>query len=156
MPGARPVELVNDLEVDPDLLDLGRAVQLVVGIEAGASVLEFDLLAVLAATAVGVGLAQAQDSGQEHDRPGSSPSAAPALLRKLDQMEERIRALKNQLRQKEARDIARARGRAPASPPADGSQGPAGRRQERGQATQRAKQGGRRSTARLGNACGEG
>jgi hypothetical protein len=41
--GRAPVELVNDLEVDPDLLNLGRAVQLVVGIEAGASVLEFDL-----------------------------------------------------------------------------------------------------------------
>jgi hypothetical protein len=52
-----------------------------------------------AATALGVGLAQAQDSGQEHDKPGSSPSADPALLRELEQMEERIRALENQLRQ---------------------------------------------------------
>jgi hypothetical protein len=77
------------------------------------------ILAVLAATAVGVGLAHAQDSGQGHDKPGSSPSADPALLRKLEQMEERIRALENQLRQKDARDIGRARGRAPASP-ADG------------------------------------
>ena len=41
--GRAPVELIHDLEIDPDLLDLGGAVQLVVGVEAGAGVLELDL-----------------------------------------------------------------------------------------------------------------
>jgi hypothetical protein len=41
MRGARQLNSVDDLEVDPDLLDLGRAVAL--RIEAGAGVLEFDL-----------------------------------------------------------------------------------------------------------------
>jgi hypothetical protein len=41
--GRAPVELIHDLEVDPKLLDLGRAVQLVVIVEAGAGVLELDL-----------------------------------------------------------------------------------------------------------------
>jgi hypothetical protein len=79
------------------------------------------ILAVLAATTVGISVAQAQDAGQEHDKPVSSASADPALLRKLEQMEQRIRALESQLRQKDVHDVARARGQAPASaaPPAD-------------------------------------
>jgi hypothetical protein len=61
------------------------------------------------------------DADQEHDKPVFSPFADPALLRKLEQMEQRIRALESQLRQKDVRDVARARGQAPASaaPPAD-------------------------------------
>ena len=79
------------------------------------------ILTVLAATTLGIGLAQAQDARQEYDKPSSSPSADPALLRKLEQMEQRIRALESQLRQKDARDVGRARGQAPAStaPPAE-------------------------------------
>jgi hypothetical protein len=73
------------------------------------------ILAALAATALGTGLARAQDAGQPHDKPSSSPSADPVLLRKLEQMEQRIRALESQLRQKDARDVVRARGQAPAS-----------------------------------------
>ena len=38
-----PVELIDDLEVDPDLLDFRRSVQLVVGVETGAGMFEFDL-----------------------------------------------------------------------------------------------------------------
>src|SRR6266849_8903907 len=41
--GRAPVELIDDLEVDPQLLDLRRAVQLVVVVEGGARMLELDL-----------------------------------------------------------------------------------------------------------------
>src|SRR5262249_35032271 len=40
--GRAPVELVHDLEVDPDLLDLGSAVQLIVAVETGSGMLELD------------------------------------------------------------------------------------------------------------------
>jgi len=40
--GRTPVELIDDLEVDPDLLDFRRSMQLVVCIEPGAGMFEFD------------------------------------------------------------------------------------------------------------------
>jgi hypothetical protein len=71
------------------------------------------VLAVLTATALGTGFAHAQDVAPS--------SADAALLRKLEQMEQRIRVLESQLKQKDNREIARAHGQAPASavPPAD-------------------------------------
>jgi hypothetical protein len=79
------------------------------------------ILAVLTATALSAGLAHAQDAGNAHDRSAPSPSADPALLKKLEQMEQRIRVLESQLKQKDARAIEGARGQAtsPATPPAD-------------------------------------
>src|SRR6267142_1424563 len=41
--GRTPVELVHNLEVYPDLLDLGRTVPFVVRVECDAAVLELDL-----------------------------------------------------------------------------------------------------------------
>ena len=41
--GRTPIELIDDFEIDPDLLDLGGAVQLVVVVKSRACVLEFDL-----------------------------------------------------------------------------------------------------------------
>jgi hypothetical protein len=78
-------------------------------------------LAVMAATVIGVGLAQAQDAGQEHEKSAPYPSATPALLKKLEQMEQRIRVLESRLKEKDAREPARAYGQAHASavPPAD-------------------------------------
>jgi hypothetical protein len=76
-------------------------------------------LAVLTATALSAGLAHAQDAGSQHDRSGTAPSSDAALLRKMEQMEQRIRTLENQLKQKDDREIARARGQASAAPPAD-------------------------------------
>src|SRR6516165_11586022 len=37
------IEIVGDLEIDEKLFDLGRSMQLIVRIEGGAGVLEFDL-----------------------------------------------------------------------------------------------------------------
>ena len=63
------------------------------------------LLPVLMATALGVGLAQAQDANkQDGDKQAAlTTTADPALLRKLEQMEQRIRTLEGQLKQKDAR-----------------------------------------------------
>jgi hypothetical protein len=85
------------------------------------------ILAALTATTVGLGPTQAQNADQDHDKPAASPSADPALLRKLEQMEQRIRALESQLRQKDARDVARARGQVP------GSAAPSGEKPIKGQ-----------------------
>ncbi len=75
------------------------------------------VLAVLTATALSVGLAHAQDRRKDQD---AAPPDDAALLRKLEQMEQRIRSLENQLKQKDARAIEGARGQAPPStaPPA--------------------------------------
>src|SRR5215475_1030874 len=60
------------------------------------------IFAMLTVTALSVGLAQAQDAGQRYDKSTPSPSTDPALLKKLEQMEQRIRALENELKQKDA------------------------------------------------------
>jgi len=70
------------------------------------------VLAVMTATALGVGLAHAQDRRKDQD--AAAPGDA-ALLRKLEQMEQRIRTLEGQLKQKDAREPVRAYGQAPAS-----------------------------------------
>jgi hypothetical protein len=79
------------------------------------------IFAVLTATALGVGLAQAQDAGREHDKSAPSSSGEAALVKKLEQMEQRIRTLESRLKEKDAREMARAHAQAPASavPPAE-------------------------------------
>jgi hypothetical protein len=83
--GRAPVELVNDLEVYPDLLDLGGAVQLVVGTEAGASVLEFDLRIENDVGRDQVGRQQNQTAGSRFAigrwQPGSAASRTPSRHR---------------------------------------------------------------------------
>ena len=76
----------------------------------------------MTATALSAGLVHAQEVGNARDKSNAAPSADMALLRKLEQMEQRIRILESQLKQKDNQQIARARGQAPASavPPADG------------------------------------
>jgi hypothetical protein len=71
----------------------------------------------MTATALSAGLAHAQEVGNAHDKSNAAPSGDVALLRKLEQMEQRIRILESQLKQKDNQEIARARGQAPA--PAD-------------------------------------
>jgi len=71
----------------------------------------------MTATALSAGLAHAQEVGNAHDKSNAAPSGDVALLRKLEQMEQRIRVLESQLKQKDNQEIARARGQAPA--PAD-------------------------------------
>jgi hypothetical protein len=80
------------------------------------------LAVLMTATALSAGLVHAQEVGIARDKSNSAPSADMALLRKLEQMEQRIRILESQLKQKDNQEIARARGQAPASavPPADG------------------------------------
>jgi hypothetical protein len=56
------------------------------------------VLAGLLASAIGVGVAHAQDNGA-----AQAPPTDPALLRKLEAMEQRIRTLEAQLKQKDAR-----------------------------------------------------
>jgi hypothetical protein len=68
----------------------------------------------MTATALGAGLAHAQEVGNAHDRSSAAPPSDVALLRKLEQMEQRIRILEGQLKQKDNQEIARARGQAPA------------------------------------------
>src|SRR5215471_5537134 len=69
-------------------------------------------LVALAATALGAGLAHAQEQ---------APMRDAALLKKLEQMEQRIRTLEQQLKQKDARAIEGTRGQATnaAVPPAN-------------------------------------
>ncbi len=74
------------------------------------------LAALMTATALSAGLAHAQEVGNAHDKSNAAPSGDVALLRKLEQMEQRIRILEGQLKQKDNREIARAHGQAPASP----------------------------------------
>jgi len=75
------------------------------------------LAALMTATALSVGLAHAQEVGNARDKSNAAPSGDVALLRKLEQMEQRIRILESQLKQKDNQEIARARGQA--SAPAD-------------------------------------
>jgi hypothetical protein len=75
------------------------------------------IVAALAATALSVSVAQAQEARTDV----STTPASDALLKKMEQMEQRIRTLENQLKQqkegqKEAREVVRAH--APATPPA--------------------------------------
>src|SRR5215471_6873370 len=60
------------------------------------------ILAALTATALGISLSHAQDRGKE-DKANAAPSGDQALLKKLEQMEERIRVLENELKQKDTR-----------------------------------------------------
>ena len=82
------------------------------------------IVAALAATVLSVGAAQAQEGRKEQDA-----ATNDALLKKMEQMEQRIRMLENQLRQKDAQKdtskIARAHGQAtpPAAPPPDAKAG---------------------------------
>ncbi|HLK83807.1 MAG TPA: hypothetical protein VKT99_20265 [Xanthobacteraceae bacterium] len=79
------------------------------------------ILAALTATALGAGLAQAQDAGQERDKPAPPASGQAALLKKLEQMEQRVRLLESRLKEKDAGELARAHAQAAvaAPPPAD-------------------------------------
>jgi len=77
------------------------------------------LAALMTATALSAGLAHAQEVGNGRDKSNAAASGDVALLRKLEQMEQRIRVLESQLKQKDNQEIARARGQAPV-PPADG------------------------------------
>jgi hypothetical protein len=84
------------------------------------------MLAVAAATALSVGAAQAQQ--QEARREPDSAVSNEALLKKMEAMEQRIRMLEGQLKQKAAQkdshDIGGARGQAgPAAPSADAKPG---------------------------------
>jgi hypothetical protein len=87
------------------------------------------LVAALAATALSVGFAQAQVAqAQEPRTDGSAAPAGDALLKKMEQMEQRIRMLESQLKQqkdaqKPARDVARAQ--ATPAPPDDARPGAA-------------------------------
>ncbi len=74
------------------------------------------IVAALAATALSVGAAQAQEGRKEQDTANNE-----ALLKKMEQMEQRIRTLENELRQKDSKEIARAHGQAAA--PADAKAG---------------------------------
>src|SRR5262249_9668755 len=79
------------------------------------------LAALMTATALSAGLAHAQEVGNAHDKSNAAASGDAALLKKLEQMEQRIRVLENQLKQKDNREIAHAHGQVPvgAVPPAD-------------------------------------
>ncbi len=78
------------------------------------------ILATLAATALGVGVAQAQVAQAQDGRKEQDAATNDALLKKMEQMEQRIRTLEGQLRQKDSKEIARAHGQAtaPAGSPA--------------------------------------
>jgi hypothetical protein len=85
------------------------------------------VFAALAATALGVGAAQVVQSqavqAQEARKDQGATASNDALLKKMEQMEQRIRLLEGELKQKDARDIARARGQA--TPPAAADAKPA-------------------------------
>ncbi len=72
--------------------------------------MRWHILTVLTATALGVGLAHAQDTSKEQDKANAAPSGDVALLKKLEQMEQRIRTLENQLKRKDTRAIEGAQG----------------------------------------------
>jgi hypothetical protein len=69
----------------------------------------------LMATALGVGLARANDGDNARDKTNAAPSGDTALLRRLEQMERRMRSLEDQLRQKGAPAIDGAYAQAPDS-----------------------------------------
>src|SRR5215467_344571 len=75
----------------------------------------------LAATVLGIGLAHAQDGSNEQDKANLTLSGDAALLKKLEQMERRIRTLERQLKQRDTRPGEGARGQAATSavPPED-------------------------------------
>ena len=72
-------------------------------------------LAALIATALGFGLAHANDGDKGPDKTNAAPSGDAALLLKLEQMERRIRTLEGQLKQKGAPAIDGAHAQAPDS-----------------------------------------
>ena len=76
------------------------------------------IFAVLTATALSIGLAHAQDRRKDQD---AAPPGDAALLKKLEQMEQRLRVLESQLKQRDARAIEAAHGQASPStnPPAN-------------------------------------
>jgi len=75
----------------------------------------------LAATVLGIGLAHAQDGSNEQDKANLTLSGDAALLKKLEQMEQRIRTLERQLEQRDTRAREGAHGQAATSavPPED-------------------------------------
>ena len=81
------------------------------------------ILAVLTTTALSFGVAQAQDRAP--DTANTAPANDAALLKKLEQMEQRIRILESQLRQRGNRETTRVYGQGPASaaPPVDAQPG---------------------------------
>jgi hypothetical protein len=76
---------------------------------------ETRVFAALAATALGVGAAQVVQNQAAQAQDASAIN--DALLKKMGQMEQRIRLLEGQLQQKDAKEITHARGQA--TPPAD-------------------------------------
>ena len=77
------------------------------------------ILAILMATAHSTGFAHAQDRGKEQDKANTALPGDVALLKKLEQMEQRIRTLESQLKQKDVRGIEGANGQVPNSAAAD-------------------------------------
>jgi hypothetical protein len=77
------------------------------------------ILAILMATALSTGFAHAQDRGKEQDKANTAQPGEVALLKKLEQMEQRIRTLESQLKQKDVRGIEGAYGQVPNSAAAD-------------------------------------
>ncbi|HWN52623.1 MAG TPA: hypothetical protein VNO18_22855 [Xanthobacteraceae bacterium] len=82
--------------------------------------MRWHILTVLTATALGVGLAHAQDTSKEQDKANAAPSGDVALLKKLEQMEQRIRTLENQLKRRDTRAIEGAHGQAATAIPPGG------------------------------------
>src|SRR5713226_9593144 len=80
------------------------------------------IFAVLTATALSIGLAHAQDRRKDQD---AAPPGDAALLKKLEQMEQSLRVLESQLKQRDARAIEAAHGKASPStnPPANAPTG---------------------------------
>ncbi len=77
------------------------------------------IFAALAATALGIAQSQAVQAQEAHKDPVATASSE-ALLKKMEQMEQRIRTLESQLKQKDANEIAHAHAQAtPAAAPAD-------------------------------------
>lgn len=75
------------------------------------------ILAVLTATALSVGLSHAQDRRKDQD--AALPGDAALLLKKIEQMEQRIRTLEGRLKEKDGRGIGSAYGQASNSAAAD-------------------------------------
>jgi hypothetical protein len=75
------------------------------------------VFAALTATALGVGAAQVVQSQVVQAGEPAATASNEALLKKVEQMEQRVRVLEGQLKQKDAKEIAHARAQADA--PAD-------------------------------------
>jgi hypothetical protein len=67
------------------------------------------IFAALAATALSVGAAQAQEAPKEARKDANATASNEALLKKMEQMEQRIRLLEGQLKQKDAQKAADAK-----------------------------------------------